>query len=345
MVATSADAPAETRPATVEEARAKLAEFFPPHFVRWKPANYKAPAGEVEALAYIDVRAVCDRLDAVFGPDGWETTFRELSGGAIQCTLRVMFPKVCRWVRRTDVGSRSAHMPDPDDNLKTGYSDALKRAAVQLGIGRYLYRMGAGRAQWDGKRITKAPAVPNDFLPPDYRPAGPDLADRAVKAAERLAARRTQADPKNRETAADYVARLLRLVGVDPSVPLASVRTRIVRQIARRAAADLEALDDSDPLPKDYPQDGPSLAIRLGQHDAKLAAKGLCKPGDLLSALADKGRRAGFPGDLRDWNRRSQIRVAVGWATELTDSLGTKPTRDPLPAATPAADPEPAAAV
>jgi hypothetical protein len=40
----------------------------------------------------------------------------------------------------TDVGSPS-EQPDDGDQLKAALSDALKRAAIKLGIGRYHYRL------------------------------------------------------------------------------------------------------------------------------------------------------------------------------------------------------------
>jgi len=58
------------------------------------------------------------------------------------CRLRIKLGD--RWISKTDVGSPS-EQPDVGDRLKAAFSDALKRAAVKFGIGRYLYRLSA---QW-----------------------------------------------------------------------------------------------------------------------------------------------------------------------------------------------------
>ena len=86
-------------------------------------------------VAYIDARQVFSRLDELFGPDGWQTSYRVLdaASGAIECTLTV------GGISKSDVGypNRSGG----EEPLKAAYSDATKRAAVQWGIGRWLYEL------------------------------------------------------------------------------------------------------------------------------------------------------------------------------------------------------------
>ena len=83
---------------------------------------------------YIDARQVMDRLDSVFGALGWSSEYQliEPDKQIVQCTITV------GEVSKTDVG-----YPNSDDGdtepWKSAYSDALKRAAVQWGIGRFLY--------------------------------------------------------------------------------------------------------------------------------------------------------------------------------------------------------------
>ena len=55
------------------------------------------------------------------------------------------------WVVKTDVGSPS-EQPDDGDKLKAAFSDALKRAAIKLGIGRYLYRLPRQWCDYDPQR-------------------------------------------------------------------------------------------------------------------------------------------------------------------------------------------------
>ena len=86
-------------------------------------------------VAYIDARQVFSRLDELFGPDGWQTSYRVLdaASGAIECTLTIA------GISKSDVGypNRSGD----EEPLKAAYSDATKRAAVQWGIGRWLYEL------------------------------------------------------------------------------------------------------------------------------------------------------------------------------------------------------------
>ena len=89
-------------------------------------------------LVYIDARDVMDRLDTVFGVDGWQTKYEYL-GGRMICNLSVRF----------DLESITKSDGAGDSNIegeKGGISDSLKRAAVLLGIGRYLYNPNAFNA-------------------------------------------------------------------------------------------------------------------------------------------------------------------------------------------------------
>lgn len=92
--------------------------------------------------SYIDARSVMNRLDAVVGPNGWGTTYRciDPADKVVECTLSVFTEGA--WVAKADVGypndAKDADNPDKEA-WKAAYSDSLKRAAVQWGIGRYIY--------------------------------------------------------------------------------------------------------------------------------------------------------------------------------------------------------------
>ncbi|HEY9766489.1 MAG TPA: Rad52/Rad22 family DNA repair protein, partial [Chroococcales cyanobacterium] len=83
------------------------------------------------AFAYIDARAVFDRLDETVGPDNWESHLERLAPGTFLCRLTVL------GVTRSDVGTAGEQEKEKE---KSGASDAIKRAAVQFGIARYLYQ-------------------------------------------------------------------------------------------------------------------------------------------------------------------------------------------------------------
>jgi hypothetical protein len=57
-----------------------------------------------------------------------------LPDGAVVCRLRLKIGD--QWITKVDVGSPSGQ-PDNGDRTKAAFSDALKRAAVKFGIGRY----------------------------------------------------------------------------------------------------------------------------------------------------------------------------------------------------------------
>lgn len=304
-----------TKPQTVAQYQDELTKPFPPDFVKWKPSPFPKgkEACKVRVVPYVDARAIMDRLDFVFGADCWQTTFRELTGGAIECTLSVRFPgknsEPGEWVRKTDVGARSGNMPDADDNLKTGYSDALKRAAVHLGIGRYLYRIGTHQCQWDGHRIVDPPQLPNQFLPDDYRSAGRAYADAVAKLLFTLCAK-TKADPTG------YLIDFLVRHQYADNIPISNMQRRHVRKLQSQITKGMEEWAASD-LPADYPQTGPDLAARVAKHDATLAKSGATEPGDLSAHVATLGYAAGFASDPSTWNDKAQIRKAVEWATEF----------------------------
>ena len=89
---------------------------------------------------YLRASAVMDRLDAYTAEHGgtWWTAYAPLADGKhIECQLTVQMPvgEALTAVTRCDVGEPSEGMGDP---MKGAYSDALKRAAAQFGVGRYL---------------------------------------------------------------------------------------------------------------------------------------------------------------------------------------------------------------
>lgn len=90
-----------------------------------------------QSYSYVDARVVHQRLDDVVGVGGWQTTYKliDLGSYAIECTLQVCIDGV--WITKTDVGYPNSERDE--EPLKSAYSDATKRAAVQFGIGRHLY--------------------------------------------------------------------------------------------------------------------------------------------------------------------------------------------------------------
>jgi hypothetical protein len=135
--------------------------------VKWKPQAVKG--NSALAVAYVDVRVIQDRLDDVLGVAGWQDEYQLLPDSSVMCRLRLKIGK--RWITKMDVGSPS-EQPDGGDRLKAAFSDALKRAAVKFGIGRYLYRLPLQWADYDPakKKFTSQPKLPAFAMPKISKP-------------------------------------------------------------------------------------------------------------------------------------------------------------------------------
>ena len=134
-----------------------LAAPFGDGEVKFKPQAVKG--NRALAIAYADVRAIMDRLDAVVGVENWQDHYQLLPDNSVMCRLRVRIGD--RWISKVDVGSPS-EQPDGGDRLKAAFSDALKRAAVKFGIGRHLYRLPQQWVDYDParKQFASPPRLP-----------------------------------------------------------------------------------------------------------------------------------------------------------------------------------------
>lgn len=139
-----------------------LAAPFPLNEIQFKPGAVSGT--RALALAYVDARSVQDRLDAVLGIDGWQDDYQSLPDGTVVCKLRLRING--EWITKTDVGGHS-EKADGGDRTKAAFSDALKRAAVKFGIGRYLYNVPGQWVDYDPKKkqFTKPPRLPEWALP------------------------------------------------------------------------------------------------------------------------------------------------------------------------------------
>ena len=90
-------------------------------------------------LAYIDARDVFNRLDAVLGPDRWQDSVKRVNeDGSVIVSLSLSISG--EWLTKEDIGyPNNPGAGVEDEPLKAAVSDAIKRAAVHYGIGRFLY--------------------------------------------------------------------------------------------------------------------------------------------------------------------------------------------------------------
>lgn len=243
---------------------AALAVPFEPREVKFKPQMVKN--NRCLAMAYIDARLIQDRLDEVLGVENWEDVYKILPDGSVMCRLRCKFGD--RWITKTDVGSPS-EQPDGGDRLKAAFSDALKRAAVKFGIGRYLYRLSAQWVDYDPvkKQIVAPPQLPAFALPKPKVPAKPQPAP----------------------TPSGFIATEPRKETVRPEAP----RIDTTKPVAVKEEA---------PKATNLPSNGQELHRRLREYDAKLAAQKLCPVGALLAHVTQAGVKAGYTANMSEWN-------------------------------------------
>lgn len=111
-----------------------LHQPFPAAEIEWRVGSTNADKTSGLALAYLTARHVMDRLDDVCGSANWQDRY-EFHGARTVCYLSIRIND--EWVTKADGAG------DSDVEAEKGaISDALKRAAVKWGIGRYLYDLG-----------------------------------------------------------------------------------------------------------------------------------------------------------------------------------------------------------
>ena len=119
----------------------KLTAPFEAKDVEWRIQQTTQDKSRGLAVAFLTSRAIQKRLDETVGPFHWKTEFalwHQIGSGAQLCALSIYDEERKEWVTKTDGAENSDIEP-----VKGGFSDSFKRAAVQWGIGRYLYSMGA----------------------------------------------------------------------------------------------------------------------------------------------------------------------------------------------------------
>lgn len=142
----------------------KLAAPFPPSDIEWKPGATTRDKTKGLAMAYLTSRAVQQRFDDVCGPADWRNEFAPGPDGGVLCGISVRIDRedgASEWVTKWD-GADNSQV----EAVKGGLSGATKRAAVQWGVGRYLYELPATWVRLDERgRFAEQPRIPNEYLP------------------------------------------------------------------------------------------------------------------------------------------------------------------------------------
>lgn len=176
----------------------ELAEPFAANDIEWRvqQSGLKGDKPWVRVLAYVTNRAIQQRLDDVVGHDRWKNEYEKAPDDGVLCGISIFVaarstvgeePRPAEWVTKYD-GAANTQV----EAVKGGLSAAMKRAAVQWGIGRYLYQLDAtfartsktkdgthteylaikepksDRVQWTG--YWAIPTLPDWALPADSKP-------------------------------------------------------------------------------------------------------------------------------------------------------------------------------
>ncbi|WP_300344839.1 Rad52/Rad22 family DNA repair protein [Fusobacterium sp.] len=110
----------------------KLREPFPEEDLEFRVGATNTDKTMGLALAYVQARAIQNRLDEVLGVENWKVAYKEIQGGFL-CTLSIRMNN--EWISKEDGASITDY-----ESIKGGISSAFKRVASSgFGIGRYLY--------------------------------------------------------------------------------------------------------------------------------------------------------------------------------------------------------------
>jgi len=166
-----------------KEAMKRLQEPFEAHEIEWRVGATTQDKRRGQALAYLSNRAIQNRLDEVFGANGWKNEYTLIKDGvqgrrknpetkewedytkdAWLCGISIWDAEKEQWITKWDGAENTDFEP-----VKGGLSGSMKRAAVQWGIGRYLYDLPEVWADIEPQgrsfRIKTVPVLPEWALP------------------------------------------------------------------------------------------------------------------------------------------------------------------------------------
>lgn len=167
----------------------RLSAFFDEKDIDWRILKSGLKAGKPWAMVipYVTNRAIQARLDEVCGIENWKNCFRPGAKDGVLCGISIRIG--AEWITKFDGADNTGSESSQSEPVKGGLSQAMKRAAVQWGIGRYFYdiapewalfvtgedtrsryRSEIGKEkQWHG---WNPPLLPKEYLPCRAAPAG-----------------------------------------------------------------------------------------------------------------------------------------------------------------------------
>ena len=137
--------------------KGKLAAPFDDPDIEWRLQSVNKEKTSGKAVPYVTNRAIQNRLDSVVGVDCWKNEYipwhNDGKKASQLCGISIYFKDRNEWVAKYDGAEDTDIEP-----IKGGLSDSMKRAAVQWGIGRYLYEMDVVNVEielWNDKPYIK----------------------------------------------------------------------------------------------------------------------------------------------------------------------------------------------
>lgn len=217
-----------------EDLAPQLTEPFNPKDVQWRAGSVSRDKKRAQALAYAEPRVYEDRLNEVLGAN-WEVTFEPWGDQRLTCTLTIWLENETG--ERVAVRRSSTGEFDSSDRIAQGTAaeaQALKRACVKFGLGRYLYDLPASWVGYDenSRRLTEMPALPKSAVPttPSVKPPKPE-----TPVAEK--------EPKLNASRANAMGQKLREFGLDKRAQL-----QLATDILERPVRALTELKESEAL-------------------------------------------------------------------------------------------------
>ena len=177
-----------------------LKNYFPPEDIEWRVQNDGVKNGKAWAIVvpYVTNRAIMDRLDNVCGPDLWKNEFvaapNDSEGQSLLCGISILCE--CGWVTKWDGASNTQV-----EAVKGGISDSMKRAGVQWGIGRYLYKFpvmfaNIGSGEHSGKAYESQSDRKAKRNPTYYKWSAPSLPKWAIPGGNKAASKVDKSEPR-----------------------------------------------------------------------------------------------------------------------------------------------------
>lgn len=123
----------------------ELTDKFAKENISWKVLQNSWNNGKPYALMtpFVNASAIQERLDEVLGWENWKTEYEVKETGTYRYVVCILS---CRtqdgeWISKQNVceiTEKKEESNAPDNPIKSAYSGAFKRVALEFGIGRYL---------------------------------------------------------------------------------------------------------------------------------------------------------------------------------------------------------------